>query len=49
MSIAVYHDWEHPLEVPQAAREAWPGYEVDCGPCDAPGRRSVRPEVLYLR
>lgn len=49
MSIAVYHDWEHPLEVPQAAREAWAGYRVDCGPCDAPERRRVRPEVLYLR
>lgn len=49
MSIAVYHDWEHPLEVPKTAREAWPGYQVECGPCDAPQRRFVRPEVLYLR
>lgn len=49
LSIAVYHDWEHPVEVPKAAREAWSGYQVECGPCDAPQQRLVRPEVLYLR
>lgn len=49
LSIAVYHDWEHPVEVPKTAREAWPGYQVECGPCDAPEQRLVRPEVLYLR
>ncbi len=48
LSIAVYHDWEHPVEVPKTAREAWSGYQVECGPCDAPERRLVRPEVLYL-
>lgn len=49
LSIAVYHDWEHPVEVPRAAREAWRGYQVECGACDAPEQRLVRPEVLYLR
>lgn len=49
LSIAVYHQWDHPVEVPRAARAAWPQYQVECGPCDAPGRRQVRPDVLYLR
>ena len=49
LSIAVYHEWEHPVEVPKTAREAWSGYQVECGPCDAPQQRLVRPEVLYLR
>ena len=49
LSIAVYHDWEHPVEVPKTAREAWSGYQEECGPCDAPQQRMVRPEVLYLR
>ncbi|MEJ5367064.1 MAG: FkbM family methyltransferase [Bryobacteraceae bacterium] len=49
LSIAVYHQWEHPVEVPRAARAAWPHYQVECGPCDAPEGRMVRPDVLYLR
>ncbi len=49
LSIAVYHQWDHPVEVPKAARAAWPQYQVECGPCDAPEERMVRPDVLYLR
>ena len=49
LSIAVYHQWDHPAEVPRAARAAWPQYQVECGPCDAPEQRMVRPDVLYLR
>jgi len=48
LSVAVYHEWDHPIEVPKAAREGWPDYQVECGPCDAPERRLVRPDVLYL-
>ncbi len=49
LSIAVYHQWDHPVEVPRKAREAWPHYQVECGPCDAPQQRLIRPDVLYLR
>lgn len=49
LSIAVYHEWDHAAEVPRVAKAAWPGYQVECGPCDAPERRIVRPDVLYLR
>ncbi len=49
LSIAVYHDWEHPVEVPKTARAAWAGYQVECGACDAPEKRLIRPEVLFLR
>ncbi len=48
MSLSVYHHEAHPVEVPQAARAAWPAYQVECGPCNAvPG--AVRADVLYFK
>ena len=49
LSIAAYHQADHPVEIPRAARAAWPGYTVECGPCDAPEPAKVRPDVLYFR
>jgi len=47
MSLSVYHQADHPVEVPRAVRAAWPDVKVDCGPCaEADGR--VRPDVLYF-
>jgi FkbM family methyltransferase len=47
MSLSVYHQDEHPVEVPKAARAAWSGYQTECGPCNAlPGR--VRPDIMYF-
>jgi FkbM family methyltransferase len=47
MSLSVYHHADHPVEVPKAARRAWPGYQVECGPC-AMEERKIRPDVLYF-
>jgi FkbM family methyltransferase len=48
MSLSVYHDEAHPVEVPQAARAAWPAYQTECGPCNAvPG--AVRADVIYFK
>ena len=48
MSLSVYHDPAHPFEVPQAARAAWPGYQTECGPCNAvPG--AVRADVIFFK
>lgn len=48
MSLSVYHQLDHPVEVPRAARAAWPAYAVECGPCNALDD-AVRPDVLYFR
>lgn len=48
MSLSVYHQDDHPVEVPRAARAAWPSYSVECGPCNAV-ESHVRPDVLYFR
>lgn len=48
MSLSVYHDQAHPFEVPEAARAAWPGYQTECGPCNAvPG--AVRADIMYFK
>ncbi len=48
MSLSVYHHEAHPVEVPQAARAAWPGYQTECGPCNAvPG--AVRADVIFFK
>jgi FkbM family methyltransferase len=48
MSLSVYHDAAHPFEVPQAALAAWPGYQTECGPCNAvPG--AVRADIMYFK
>ncbi|MBI5282419.1 MAG: FkbM family methyltransferase [Candidatus Solibacter usitatus] len=48
MALSVYHQDDHPVEVPKAARAAWPGYQVECGPCNAvPG--AVRADVMYFQ
>lgn len=47
MALSTYHQYDHPVEVPRAARQAWPGYRTECGPCNAEGFR-VRPDVLYF-
>lgn len=48
MSLSVYHQADHPVEVPRAALAAWPSYAVECGPCNAL-EHSVRPDILYFR
>jgi FkbM family methyltransferase len=47
MSLSAYHQEEHPVEIPKAARAAWPNYQVECGPCAAL-KSGVRPDVLYF-
>lgn len=48
MALSAYHVPTDPERIPQLARQAWPGYRMDCGPCaEADGR--IRPDVLYFR
>ena len=47
MALCTYHVDDHPREVPRAAREAWGGYNVECGTCLYDDWR-VRPEVLFF-
>lgn len=49
MSLSVYHEPDHPVEVPKAVRAAWPGYRMECGPCafDKDNKR-IRPDIVYF-
>lgn len=47
MSLSVYHEEDHPVEVPKGVLAAWSGYTTECGPCNAVGDR-VRPDIMYF-
>jgi FkbM family methyltransferase len=47
MALSVYHEPDHPVEVPKAAKEAWSGYTIECGPCAVANAR-IRPDILYF-
>jgi FkbM family methyltransferase len=47
MALSVYHEPDDPVEVPNAVREAWTSYRVECGTCLEAGWH-VRPEVLFF-
>lgn len=48
LSLASYHEPSDPERIPQLVRQAWPGYQMYCGPCSEEHGR-VRPDVLYFR
>ncbi|MCS7023331.1 MAG: FkbM family methyltransferase [Bryobacteraceae bacterium] len=47
MALSTYHQPDHPVEVPRVAKDAFPGYRVECGPCAESGY-GVRPDILYF-
>lgn len=47
MSLSVYHEPSHPVEVPRAVFAAWNGYRQICGPCAQAGWR-IRPDIFYF-
>lgn len=47
MSLSAYHNPTDPVEVPRAVRDAWSGYQMDCGPC-AEANLAIRPDILYF-
>ncbi len=47
LSLSVYHQPDHPVEVPKAVRAAWPEVKIDCGHC-AQSNGRIRAEVLYF-
>jgi FkbM family methyltransferase len=48
LSISVYHAPDHPVEVPRVIRDAWPEYQMECGPCAVVENARIRPDVLYF-
>lgn len=48
ISIASYHEPDHPKVIPEIIRAANPAYQMACGPC-AETEYSVRPDVLYFK
>ena len=48
MSIAAYHQPDHPKVIPEIIYAARGDYQMQCGPC-AETEFSVRPDVLYFK
>jgi FkbM family methyltransferase len=48
ISIASYHEPDHPRVIPEIIRAARPDYVMACGPCSAT-EHSIRPDVLYFK
>jgi FkbM family methyltransferase len=47
MSISAYHAPDHPESIPRAVKDAFAGYQTECGPC-AETQWAVRPDILYF-
>ena len=47
MSISAYHAPDHPESIPRAVKDAFAGYQTECGPC-AETHWAVRPDILYF-
>ncbi|MBC7927548.1 MAG: FkbM family methyltransferase [Bryobacteraceae bacterium] len=47
MAVSVYHQPDHPVEVPRSIMAAWSGYRMECGPCAVANNR-IRPDILYF-
>jgi FkbM family methyltransferase len=48
ISIASYHEPDHPKVIPEIIRSARPDYQMRCGPCSET-EHSIRPDVLYFK
>jgi FkbM family methyltransferase len=48
ISIASYHEPDHPKVIPEIIHAARADYQMACGPC-AETEHSVRPDVLYFK
>lgn len=48
LAMSVYHEPDHPTVVPELIRAAWPGYQMECGPCAVVNNR-IRPDIQYYR
>jgi FkbM family methyltransferase len=47
LALSAYHRPDDPIEIPVLVRRAWPGYQMECGPC-ADVTTYIRPDVLYF-
>ena len=48
ISVASYHEPDHPKVIPEIIRSARADYQTRCGPC-AETEHSIRPDVLYFK
>jgi FkbM family methyltransferase len=48
LSIASYHQPDHPKLIPEVVHAARPDYQMQCGPCSET-EHSIRPDVLYFK
>ncbi len=48
LSISAYHTPADPERIPVLVREAWSGYQMECGPCAETPEWKIRPDVLMF-
>jgi FkbM family methyltransferase len=48
LSVASYHQPDHPKLIPEIVHAARPDYQMQCGPCSET-EHSIRPDVLYFK
>ena len=49
MSLAVYHQADHPRSIPAAAARGWDGYKTECGPCEEEKEHFfIHPAIMYF-
>jgi FkbM family methyltransferase len=48
LSLAAYHEPDHPVRIPAIIRAVRADYEMECGPCEEHNGRIV-PDILYFR
>jgi FkbM family methyltransferase len=48
LSLAAYHEPDHPRTIPQTVRSIRPDYTMQCGPCEEHHGR-IGPDILYFK
>jgi FkbM family methyltransferase len=48
ISVASFHQPDHPKLIPEIVRSSRPDYQMQCGPCSET-EHSIRPDVLYFK
>lgn len=48
LSVASFHQPDHPKSIPEIVHAARPDYQMQCGPCSET-EHSIRPDVLYFK
>lgn len=49
LAVSAYHEPDHPVSIPRVIKNAWDGYQTECGPCAVDyGHVKIRPDILWF-